>query len=238
MKNARMLPLWLAALFLFGGIVYSVNRGIASSHLQAMDGSSPLVTSFHDWMLDGRLQNGPDVPRLSYEALVDCEEYMEGTYEFEDTRVFVTMAFWEQGATETANIQQRVPEFWLQNEWSMEHSEDQFVLGDNLVYDLIPGQYRLMKNEDREQHVLFWHVVDGVPFRELSEVADTGQSGSQYVLQNANSNGEQVLIQLSSNKPYEQIVDEPDFKKLVSRINQFAQLEQSRYQLAQVEPTE
>jgi len=110
---------------------------------------------------------------------------------------------------------------WAGSGWTCEASSFSWKskLGEQ---ELFPAQYRFFRDSaGRVQQVIYWHLVGGRPFE-----GDYHLDGSRSILaywkailfHHAGVNTEQYFIRLSSDRPYEEIWNDPGFRTLMEAL--------------------
>ena len=110
---------------------------------------------------------------------------------------------------------------WMLSGWTCEASSFSWKsrLGDK---ELLPAQYRIFRDAvGRVQQVVYWHLVGGKPFDGDYRI-DGSRSILGYwkgvLLHHAGGNTEQYFIRLSSERPFEEIWDDPGFRSLMESL--------------------
>jgi hypothetical protein len=110
---------------------------------------------------------------------------------------------------------------WMLSGWTCEASSFSWKsrLGDQ---ELVPAQYRLFRDAaGRVQHVIYWHLVGGDPFAGDYRI-DGSRSILAYwkgiLLHHAGGNTEQYFVRLSSERPFEEIWEDPGFRRLMESL--------------------
>jgi hypothetical protein len=110
---------------------------------------------------------------------------------------------------------------WVLCGWNCEKSSFSWKsrLGDQ---ELFPAQYRLFRNAAGQiQHVIYWHLVGGKPFEGNFRI-DGSRSlmayGKSILLHHVGGNTEQFFIRLNSERPFEEIWDDPGFHCLMESL--------------------
>lgn len=163
-----------------------------------------------------------DLPIYESEELVSVAEktlntsnYVYRAYAKDDLFVTVWGAYWPQDSSDVLSVHQHIPDnCWVLSGWEMVEAVDGYDLGLNGSINLFEGQYRVMKQSDETMHVLYWHLVNGVPF----------SSGGGYNVPvliadlvsqlGFNSRGEQFFLRLAANRPFEELILDPEFQAI------------------------
>jgi hypothetical protein len=110
---------------------------------------------------------------------------------------------------------------WVGSGWTCEASSFSWKsrLGDK---ELLPAQYRLFRDAmGRTQQVIYWHLVGGKPFEGDYRI-DGSRSIAAYwkaiLLHHAGGNTEQFFIRLNSERPFEQLWNDPGFRMLMESL--------------------
>ncbi len=157
--------------------------------------------------------------RNTVERRLNFDDYVSRIYRSGDTEVGIYIAYWEPGTTAVRMVGVHTPDTcWVQNGWTCTDRASG-VLKDVSGGQLKPGEFGIYEIRDHVQHVLFWHLVGrqvyGYDQQDIHNVFAPLQDMMQFGL---NQRQEQYFIRVSSNRPFEEIWDDPGFAQLMEDI--------------------
>ncbi len=157
--------------------------------------------------------------RNTVERRLNFDDYVSRVYRSGETEVGVYIAYWEPGKTAVRMVGAHTPDTcWVQNGWTCTARESD-VRKEVRNVDLKPGEFGVYEIRDHVQHVLFWHLVGnrvyGYEQHDSHNRFATLQDMMQFGL---NQRQEQYFIRVSSNRPFEEIWDDPGFAQLMEDI--------------------
>ena len=98
-----------------------------------------------------------------------------------------------------------------------EVTEVELALGDRTIGR---SEYRLFNNDRIPQHVWFWHSYDRELIREFDPRRPWELLKSVFTY-GVRSEGEQLFVRMSSNRPWEDFKDEPLITEILSGLQPF-----------------
>ena len=157
--------------------------------------------------------------RNTVERRLNFDDYVSRIYRSGELEVGVYIAYWEPGTTAVRMVGVHTPDTcWVQNGWTCTDRESG-VLKDVGNGYLKPGEFGIYQIRDHVQHVLFWHLVGkqvyGYEQQDIHNVFAPLQDMMQFGL---NQRQEQYFIRVSSNRPFEEIWNDPGFARLMEDI--------------------
>ncbi len=139
----------------------------------------------------------------------------------EFVQVTLYIAYWSPGQAAVSTVATHTPDAcWPGAGWTPQpvtETTTRLQLPDR---ELHLAEYRLFNNQRIPQHVWFWHSYDRRVIREfdprrpLEVVANVIEHGVR-------SDGEQMFVRLSSNRPWEEIRDEPLLQEIFDRLRPY-----------------
>ena len=160
---------------------------------------------------------------LNYDELI-CRRYRSALGGF-----CLSLAYWAPQRMPPDAVGGHTPDrCWVLNGWTCEASSFSWKsrLGNK---ELLPAQYRLFRDAGgRVQHVVYWHLVGGKLFdgdyrfdgsrEQRSNRMRSYLFWKSVLFHRAGEDGEQYFIRLSSERPFEEIWDDPGFRTLMESL--------------------
>jgi exosortase len=149
-------------------------------------------------------------PILQTEHLVERAYVRAATPEHpEPLLIDVYMAYWPPGKVRVSVVASHTPDAcWPGSGWESRPNPpapSPFLVGNHA---LPPPEYRIFTNAGRLQHVWYWHLYDGTSISQINpfSAVDFVKLGWNYGFRSA---GEQLFVRISSNRPWNEIKDDP-----------------------------
>jgi exosortase len=130
------------------------------------------------------------------------------------------IAYWAPGQTTVSRVASHTPDAcwpgagWMAQPTTAEHVQAPTLAG----LQLAPAEYRVFRNEiGHTQSVWFWHVFDGrvISYRDPYSLPALLRIALQYGFRRQ---GAQYFIRISSNRPWEEIADEPLVREILTNF--------------------
>jgi len=137
--------------------------------------------------------------------------------------LFVTlyMAYWKPGQAGVSVVATHTPDAcWPGAGWTpipVEAEEVSLALPER---QLARSEYRIFTNNDAPQHVWFWHSYDREVIPEFEPRRPLELLGSVFTY-GVRSEGEQLFVRLSSNRPWADFAHEPLMTEIFSRLHKY-----------------
>jgi hypothetical protein len=229
--KASYLSLSFAAAIL--GFAVVVQTGLVAPKLGRKTAPKSLQQSLPENLPGWSVEELPIGPtELDSGAISRClnyDEFIFRRYRFGRDVIFLYLAYWSPQRMPPDAVGGHTPDFcWMGGGWTCEASSFSWTsrLGDK---KLLPAQYRLFRNADgRVQHVIYWHLVGGRLFEDDYHIDGFHNQRSNdmhsfffwgnVLLHRAGANDEQYFVRLSSERPFEEIWDDPGFRTLMESL--------------------
>lgn len=166
---------------------------------------------------------GPtELDRTAISRMLNYDELIYRQYRSAKGEFCLYLAYWAPQRMSPNLVGGHTPDrCWMGSGWTCEEPSFSWKsrLGDK---ELLPAQYRLFRDAGgRVQQVIYWHLVGGQPFDGDYRI-DGSRSILAYwkgiLLHHAGGNDEQYFIRLSSERPFEEIWDDPGFRSLMESL--------------------
>lgn len=147
--------------------------------------------------------------------------YLKDDANGELLQITVYVAYWSPGQAPVSSVATHTPDAcWPGAGWipqPVEQSTVRLPLGER---EISTAEYRLFHNQRMPQHVWFWHSYDRRVIREFNprRPLELLASVLEYGVR---SQGEQMFIRLSSNRPWSAIQHEPLVHEVLDRLAPF-----------------
>ncbi len=137
---------------------------------------------------------------------------------------YLYLAYWSPHRMPPDAVGGHTPDAcWMGGGWTCEASSFSWKsrLGDK---ELLPAQYRRFRDAaGRVQYVIYWHLVGGKLFEGDYRIDGSPSVRScllwkSILLHKTDTNDEQYFVRLSSERPFEEIWDDPGFRTLMESL--------------------
>lgn len=125
------------------------------------------------------------------------------------TELIIYVAYWRAGQAPVSLVASHTPDAcWPGSGWNAVPTPDLRVALAVADRKLAPAEYRRFAGEQQVQNVWFWHLYEGRPltYRDPYSAVELLRMAWRYGFRRA---GDQLFVRISSNRPWEQIADEP-----------------------------
>lgn len=214
---AAILALALAAQLL--GLVQPV-RELRPAHLAAAFPSAAAGWTVRD------VPMGPtEAAAANIEAELKYDDVVYRRFERRGDFFEVYVAYWGPARLPVRKVASHTPDrCWTGAGWTCLERSSPPPLG--TAGGLLPPVHqRLFEAERQRQHVLFWHLVDGVA-RDYGErsmaVPEAAEWLGDFLHQLRHGKPEQYFIRLNSNLPFERLRGEPAFEEVLEAVRTLA----------------
>jgi hypothetical protein len=142
-------------------------------------------------------------------------------FERDDTIIGVYVAYWSPGKTSYRWAGVHTPDTcWVQAGWVRKERQSAIPLI-SLNTKLKPAEFGIYAKDGIAQHVFFWHLVGGEPYRYNQQGAHNIWASLVDVREfGLNLRNEQFFIRLSSNRPLVELQQMPGFDAILSSLTQ------------------
>lgn len=145
------------------------------------------------------------------------------SYRRGDTQVGVYVGYWAPKTMPVRQVQAHTPDIcWVRNGWGV--GDSQFAVTFQAQGDpLRPAEVRQMQKQGHTMYVAYWHIIGERTY--VNRVVGTWdrfdpiKSLFRFGL---HQQEEQFFIRISSNRPLEQIWNDPDFQQIVEPLKEMA----------------
>jgi hypothetical protein len=147
-----------------------------------------------------------DTPELERRTvrILRYDEAVVRTYQKGSHRISIYAAYWLPGKVPFGDVHDHTPDTcWVTNGWVCLSRQDSARLPAPGGNETVPYHGRLFKLNHREEHVAFWHLVNG----DVTGVpgTNTGPNRNLRTLLRAQPRHEQIFVRISSNTPIESL---------------------------------
>jgi hypothetical protein len=157
------------------------------------------------------------------ESVLNYDDYVFRIFERGSTRFGVYAAYWKKDRMPVSRVASHTPDrCWTDNGWECQgmRFDEKWSLGHS--GELQPGQWRVFRSPaGGVEYVIFWHLVGG-------QVFDFGDRFTHFthpmkwlrdtISYAALGSSEQYFIRLTSNRPFEEIQDDPGFQEILAAL--------------------
>jgi hypothetical protein len=160
--------------------------------------------------------------------VLKLDDYFSREYISGDTRVMVYVAYWLPGSEPYSSVAIHNPDScWVIAGWDVkERLSGQ--KGELAGCSLKQHEWGIYEKNGLDTYVMFWHLLGGEPNEHIEKMVWT-QSGVDsfkrqfYFIFNMFQMGldlgrDQLFVRLSSNKPFEELQDDPNFKRIIDHL--------------------
>jgi exosortase len=147
--------------------------------------------------------------------------YVKEGADGEILQVTFYLAYWPPGQTGVSVVASHTPDAcWPGAGWAPLPTESTEVELELPERTLGRSEYRLFTNDKIPQHVWFWHSYDRELIREFDPRRPLELLNSVFTY-GMRSNGEQLFVRMSSNRPWEEIQHEPLIAEIFRGLKPF-----------------
>lgn len=160
--------------------------------------------------------------------VLKLDDYFTREYVRGDTKVMVYVAYWLPGSEPYSSVAIHNPDScWVIAGWDVKERESGRK-GELAGCSLKQHEWGIYEKDGRDTYVMFWHLLGGEPNEHIAKMVWT-QSGVDsvkrqfYFVFNMFQMGldlsrDQLFVRLSSNKPFEELEDDPNFKRIIDHL--------------------
>lgn len=131
------------------------------------------------------------------------------------------LAYWKPGQAGVSVVATHTPDAcWPGAGWTPQPTEVSEMELPLPTRTLSQAEYRIFTNESAPQHVWFWHSYDREVIPEFEPRRPLELLGSVFTY-GVRSQGEQLFVRLSSNRPWEEFSDEPLMAEIFSGLSKY-----------------
>lgn len=229
-------PRWMRVLLGFGAIVVAALLGL-NLYMSLKPAPKPAI----DQPLVNLLPPAPLGWNAKDEPIASTpeeQEQVEGVLHFDDAvyRVYdngqaqigVYIAHWLPGKFSPAKVGSHSPDTcWVHNGWDM-LERNQNVVRPLAGGELKPVETGVFEKDHEKVHVMFWHLVGGVPMQYDLVGWQNGLAGrierlpalvADFTRFGLDQRKEQLVIRLSSSESFEQLWTEPGFVQFMDQLS-------------------
>jgi len=160
--------------------------------------------------------------------VLDFDDYFSRQYVRGDTKVMVYVAYWLPGSEPYSSVAIHNPDScWVIAGWDIKDRESARTV-ELAGCSLKQHEWGIYEKNGVDTHVMFWHLLGGVPNEHIEKMIWT-QSGADsfkrqfYFIFNVFQMGldlgrDQLFIRVSANKPFEELENDPHFKRIIDHL--------------------
>jgi hypothetical protein len=229
-------PRWMRALLGLGAVIIvtllGLNVYMTLKPVPKPQIDQPLVKLLPAAPLGWKAQDEPIA------STPEEQEQVEGVLHFDDavyriydngqTQVGVYIAHWLPGKYSPAKVGSHSPiTCWVHNGWeklAWEQAVDQKITG----HTLKPMDVGEFEKDHEKVHVIFWHLVGGVPMHYDLVGWQNGLAGrierlptlvADFSHFGLDQRKEQLVVRLSSNRAFDQLWEDPGFVQFMDQLS-------------------
>jgi len=178
-----------------------------------------ISTHLPGWMVEDLPLGQTEEVLNAVEGRLRFDDVISRIYTNGNNQVGVYIAYWAPGKMPVRLVGVHTPDTcWIQNGWNCTErvsNSPRDVVGQTLK----PAEFGIYETKLHRQHVLFWHIVGSrihtYEQQGMHSLTAAFQDIRQYGL---NQRQEQFFIRISSNRPFEEIWDDPGFVQLMKDV--------------------
>lgn len=157
------------------------------------------------------------------EGILNFSEAIFRTYSKAGIDLAVYVAYWEPRKMPVRLVQAHTPDIcWVRAGWEVEDSRYSVPLT-AMGVPLKPAEYRVMTKDPALQYVYYWHVVgDEIYINRSIGVWDRWDPIKSLFRFGLNQQQEQFFIRVSSNRPLDEIWQDPDVQSVMHNLAELA----------------
>jgi len=176
---------------------------------------------------DQEIASTPEMQEQA-EEILHFDDAVYRIYGNTQAQVGVYIAHWLPGKFSPAKVGSHSPDTcWVHNGWEMmerNHGVEQAVAGGTLK----PMETGIFEKDQQKVHVIFWHLVGGIPMEYDLLGWQNGLAGrierlpalfADFRRFGLDQRKEQLVIRLSSNVPFEQLWTDRGFAQLMDQLS-------------------
>lgn len=189
------------------------------------DGIAPELATWLPAQIEGWTTSSPqDLYRFS--NILETEDlaqrsYMKTGADGQPVSVTIYLAYWRPGQTSVSNVASHTPDAcWPGAGWVAVPEHASSIELPLLSRKTTPAEHRVFTYNETPRHVWYWHTYDREVLRDLDPRRPI-EMISSVLRYGARSDGEQLFVRFSANRPWEEINDDPLFIKLFERLQPF-----------------
>ncbi|MGE9293099.1 MAG: exosortase C-terminal domain/associated protein EpsI [Puniceicoccales bacterium] len=222
MRKALIIICAVVALFLGGALLYQQVIW-APAQTEDVDLSTAVPSELPGWTIEDHELADSEEMQDRVEEILQFTQALFRSYRKGDTEIAVYIAYWEPRTMPVRMVQAHTPDIcWVRNGWEVEDSEFSVQL-DAEGMPLKPAEFRIMTKDPALQYVYYWHTVgDRIYVNRIVGTWDRWDPIKSLFKFGLNQRREQFFIRLSSNHPFEEIWDNPDFQLILKDLAKLA----------------
>lgn len=156
------------------------------------------------------------------ESILNYDDYSYRVYQRGATRLGVYVAYWKKDRMPVSRVASHTPDrCWTDNGWTCEamRFDEQWQTPNGA---LLPGQWRIFRAPNGGlEHVIFWHLVGQEVFDfgdRFTHFTHPGKWLRDTITYMTLGSAEQYFIRLTSDRPFEEIRDDPGFQEVLAAL--------------------
>lgn len=209
----------LAGLLVFA-IALQIYPFLVRAEVTKTDSLENLVSAeLPGWIMEELELGQTEEVRNAVERRLRFDDVISRVYSQGNTQVGVYIAYWEPGTMPVRLVGVHTPDTcWVQNGWTCTDRESNVTkaVGGSTIK---PAEFGVYEIETNRQHVLFWHLVgDRLHTYEQQGMHSLSAAFLDSFQYGLNQRQEQYFIRVSSNRPFNEIWDDPGIQQLMSDI--------------------
>lgn len=224
--SPKMIFLWVCGALLIAAVCAAILlRPRESGERPLPDFKTHLASNLEDWTWEDRPPSDSEAVLDAIEDMLDYDESLYRVYQNGDTIVTLWAAYWSPGKTDMKSVVSHQPEIcWVAGGWEVKESRENVEL-EIPGLELKSGRYRLMsKNERSDTHIVFWHLIGGNSIKLSAKSVNLGrnlQIVQQLGIRGLRDRSEQYFFRITSNRPFEDLDSDPDFRRILESLAQY-----------------
>ncbi len=218
MRKALIVLSFAIALFLGGALLYQTFIWAPEQTLD-IDLTKAVPSELPGWEVEDHELADSEEMQDRVEDILNFSEALFRSYTKGKTTISVYIAYWEPRKMPVRQVQAHTPDIcWVRNGWQVADSEYSVALNAGEL-PLKPAEFRVMTKDPVLQYVYYWHTVgDNIYVNRTIGSWDKWDPIKSLFKFGLNQKREQFFIRLSSNRPFNEIWNDPDFQLILSDL--------------------
>lgn len=207
------------------GILWLVSLATIARPSPRADIVAPKLGDWLPQQIDGWTVSGAQ-DLFQFSDILETHNLVQRSYAKTDdhgkrTLVTIYLAYWKPGQTSVSNVATHTPDAcWPGAGWVAEPASSRSAGLRLPQRETNVAEYRIFKYNDTPRHVWFWHSYDREVLRDLNPRRPL-ELISSVLKYGVRSDGEQLFVRVSSNRPWSEISAEPLFGEVFEHLKPY-----------------
>lgn len=223
MRKALICLSTLVALFIGGALIYQTLLWEPEQNMD-IELSEAVPQELPGWEIEDHELAESEEMQDRVEDILNFSKALFRSYSKDDTEIAVYIAYWEPRKMPVRMVQAHTPDIcWVRNGWEVADSEYSVALSADGI-PLKPAEFRVMTRDPAPlQYVYYWHTVgDRIYVNRTIGSWDRWDPIKSLFKFGLKQRREQFFIRLSSNRPFSEIWNDPDFQIILKDLADLA----------------